>query len=160
MSKRFDRSGWGTKAAAVRRFSSGDLLSLPVRLHGIELGRPVALILELEAMRLLGLEVRCPDDAHRFLPLAAARIGESEIAIGSSLLLLDELPFYRARGRSLQALRGWAVETAGAAAGALKDVLVGEDGQIERLVVDGPAGELRVRVDAAVKIHERRAPAA
>ena len=82
------------------------------------------------------------------------------LVLGQQGLLLDELPFYRARGRSLQALRGSAVVTAGAAAGALKDVLVGEDGQIERLVVDGPAGELRVRVDAAVKIHERRAPAA
>jgi hypothetical protein len=77
----------------MRSRASGDLLSLPIRVHGIELGRPVDLIFELDAMRLLGLEVRCPDDTHRFLPLAGARIGEAEIAIGSALLLLDELPF-------------------------------------------------------------------
>src|SRR5438067_198368 len=99
MSNRFDRSGRGTRAAAMRRFSSGDLRSLPIRLHGIELGRAVDLIVELETMRVLGLDVRCRDDTHRFLPLAAARVGEAEIAIGSALLLLDELPFYRARGR-------------------------------------------------------------
>jgi len=144
----------------MRRFSSGDLRSLPIRLHGIELGRAVDLIVELETMRVLGLDVRCRDDTHRFLPLAAARVGEAEIAIGSALLLLDELPFYRARGRSLQALRGTAVETGGGAAGALKDVLVGGDGAIEQVVVEGPTGERRVPVDAAARIRERRAPAA
>ena len=144
----------------MTRFSSGGLLSLPVRLHGIALGRPVDLILEPHTMRLLGFEVRCGDDARRFLPFAAARIGLEDIAIASPLLLLDELPFYRAQGRSLQALRGARVRTGGAEAGALKDVLVGADGKIERLLVSGPAGEREVLVDGGVRLEEPRAPAA
>jgi hypothetical protein len=136
------------------------LLSLPVRLHGIPLGRPVDLILEPDAMRLLGLEVRCGDDEHRFLPFAAARIGEGEIAIASPLLLLDELPFYRAQGRSLQSLRGARVKARGAEAVILKDVLVGDEGRIERLLVVGAAGEHEVPVDEGVRLEEPRAPAA
>ncbi len=66
------------------------LLGLPVRVHGIELGRPVDVVLDLESRRAIGLEVRCPDDARRFLPLAAARLREDEVAVGSALLLLDE----------------------------------------------------------------------
>jgi hypothetical protein len=131
----------------MTRFSSGGLLSLPVRLHGIALGRPVDLILELETMRLLGLEVRCRDDTHRFLPIAAARIAADEIAVGSALLLLDELPFYRKRGRSLVSLRGARVESSGVPAGTLKDVLVTVDGAIEALVVESPAGERQLPVD-------------
>ena len=141
-------------------FTSGDLLSLPVRLHGISLGRPVDLILDLETLRLLGLEVRCGDEAHRFLPLAAARIGEEEIAIGSSLLLLDELPFYRERGRSLAALRGGRVLAAGRAAGTLRDVVLTDVGAIERLVVGGPGGERTIAATNVEGIDERRAPAA
>ena len=140
-------------------FSSGRLLSLPVRLHGIALGRPVDLILRPETMRLLGLEVRCGDETHRFLPLAAARIGEHEIAIDSPLLLLDELPFYRGQGRSFQALRGARVRAGRAEAGTLKDMLVGDDGKIERLLVEGPGGARDVPVDG-VLLEEPRARAA
>ena len=89
---------------------SADVLALPVRMHGIALGRSVELILDVEVRRVLGFEVRCGDDAHRFLPLAAARIRDGEIATGSSLTLLDELPFYRARGHGLAALRGARVD--------------------------------------------------
>ena len=144
----------------MTRFSSGGLLSLPVRLHGIALGRPVDLIVQPETMRLLGLEVRCGDDTHRFLPLGAARIGEHEIAIGSPLLLLDELPFYRRQGRSFQALRGARVKAGGADVGTLKDVLVGDEGKIERLLVTGPGGVREVPVDGAVILEEPCAPAA
>jgi hypothetical protein len=144
----------------MTRFSSGRLLSLPIRLHGIELGRPVDLILRPETMQLLGLEIRCGDDTHRFLPFAAARIGEHEIAIGSALLLLDELPFYRRRGRSFGGLRGARVRAGGVAAGTLKDVLVGEDGKIERLLVAGPTGVREVPAGGGVDIEEPRAPAA
>jgi hypothetical protein len=160
MNNRFDRSARGTKAAAMTSFSSRDLLSLPIRLHDIELGRAIALIVDLETMRVLGLEVRCGDATHRFLPLAATRIGDEAIAIASSLLLLDELPFYRTQARSLQGLRGAKVDAGGVAVGTLADVLVRADGAIERIVVEGAAGRRRVPVGSTVRIEERRAPAA
>jgi hypothetical protein len=160
MSRRFDRNRQGRRAAAMTSLSSGVILSLPVRLHGIEIGRPTDLILDRESMRLLGLEVRCGDATHRFLPLAAARIGADEIAIASALILLDELPFYRAKGRPLRSLRGAPVETAAGPAGSLRDVIATPEGAIGELVVDGPAGERRLPVDATVRIEERRAPAA
>jgi hypothetical protein len=144
----------------MTRFSSGDVLSRPVRLHGIELGKVDDLIVDPAAMRVLGLVVRCGDDRDRFLPLAAARMSPDEIAVGSALLLLDELPFYLARGRSLDDLRGAEVEAGGAAAGVLKDVLVSAEGAVERLLVESPAGDGEVRVDARVRIEERRLPAA
>ena len=90
--------------------ASGAVLALPVCLHGIELGRSVELIVDADVRRVLGFEVRCGDDAHRFLPLAAARVRGGEIAIGSPLTLLDELAFYRRRGHGLGALRGARVD--------------------------------------------------
>ena len=85
-----------------------ELLRLPVRLHGIQLGRPVDLILDLVGERALGLDVLCGDDVHRFLPLAAATVGDDEITVRSALTLLEEaeLAFYRSRASELSALRG------------------------------------------------------
>ena len=66
-------------------------LRLPVRRHGIELGRPVDLIVDAPSGRALGFDVLCGDDVHRFLPVAAAQLGEEEIAVGSSLMLLEDV---------------------------------------------------------------------
>lgn len=83
-----------------------DLLNRRVLLRGgIELGRVVDVILELDAERPLGLDVLCGDGERRFLPMAAVgRLG-SDIEVESSLTLLEpaELAFYRAHGRSLRA---------------------------------------------------------
>jgi hypothetical protein len=78
-----------------------EVLALPVRLHGIQLGRPVDVLVDREADRVLGFEVRCGDEAQRFLPFAVARIGTDEIALDSALTLIDEpdLDFYRGRSR-------------------------------------------------------------
>ena len=40
-------------------FAFGDVLALPVRLHGIGLGRVVELVVDLDVRRVLGFEVRC-----------------------------------------------------------------------------------------------------
>lgn len=48
----------------MRGLSADELLRLPVRLHGIRLGRPVDLILDTGSMRALGLDVRCGDELH------------------------------------------------------------------------------------------------
>src|SRR5207253_2289070 len=48
------------------------VLHLPVRARGIELGRPMDIVLDLAGGRAVGIEVFCGDKRRRFLPLAAA----------------------------------------------------------------------------------------
>ena len=139
--------------------ASGDVLALPVRMHGIGLGRSVDLILDVDVRRVLGFEVRCGDDTHRFLPLAAARVHEDKIAIGSPLTLLDELAFYRARGHGLGALRGARVANARGKLGPLRDVVFEDDGMIRELVVATEAGERRIQPGADVRIASRASAA-
>jgi hypothetical protein len=80
-----------------------ELLALPVRLHGIELGRPVDVLVDAQADRLVGFEIRCGDAQHRFLPFAVADLRAGEIALESALTLIDErdLDYYRSRSRRL-----------------------------------------------------------
>jgi hypothetical protein len=87
-------------------FLAGDLLRLPVRTKGLDLGQPVDLIVDPSLSRALGFDVLCRDDAHRFLPLSAAAIDGEQIAVESALVLLaeDQLDFYRKRARSLREL--------------------------------------------------------
>lgn len=134
--------------------SSGDVLALPVRMHGIGLGRVVDLIVDVDVRRVLGFEVRCGDETHRFLPLAAARVSGDQIAVASPLILLDELAFYRARGQGLGALRGARVADARGELGTLRDVVFEADGTIRELMVATPTGERRVSsgVDLRVRI--------
>jgi hypothetical protein len=83
--------------------SLGDLLALPVRMHGIHLGRPIDVLLDADGERVVGFELLCGDGAHRFLPFAVADVREAEIAVASALTLLDErdLDYYRERTRRL-----------------------------------------------------------
>jgi hypothetical protein len=134
------------------------LLALPVRLHGIPLGRPVDLLLDLRERKAVGLDVLCGDEVHRFLPLQTAVISDEEIAIRSPFLLLeeDELAFYRARTASLSALRGTAVQRTGRELGTLEDVVVGSDGSVDAVVID----ERELPLDEHVQIElESRAAA-
>jgi hypothetical protein len=87
----------------MRGRAASELLSLPVRLHGIHLGTPVEALLDAQADRLLGFEVLCGDGARRFLPFAVARLRVDEIALESALTLIDErdLGFYRRNSRRL-----------------------------------------------------------
>ena len=123
-----------------------ELLRLPVRVHGIELGQPVDLVLD-RSRRVVGLDVRCGDERKRFLPLAAAHVGQHEIAVSSPLVLLDEaqVSFYRAGGTSLSALRGAKVLRHGLEDGRLADVELGPGAEVVAIVLtDGrrlPLGE-------------------
>ena len=93
-SVRSDRNDGGWGHSPRRR-----LLHLPVRLRGIQLGRPVDLLLEADTLARARLR--------RALP-ATSRTGscrlrrpsrrEDEIQVGSSLLLLEDVAFYRAPG--------------------------------------------------------------
>jgi hypothetical protein len=89
-----------------------ELLALPVRLHGIQLAKPVDLLLDRDGLRAVGLDLLCGDDERRFLPLPTAAIDGEQIAVLSALVFLeeDELEFYRARTVTLSALRGGLVE--------------------------------------------------
>jgi hypothetical protein len=138
-----------------------DLLALRIRHLDVELGRPVDVLLDLGARRALGLEVRCRDEAHRFLPLAAARIDGDAVALRSPLLLLDDLAFYRARGSSLRSLRGTGVGRAGRRVGVLDDVLIAEDGALDALLVETGAGVRKMPFAGDVELEaEPRASAA
>ena len=90
----------------MRGRSASELLALPVRLHGIELGRPLAALVDATSDRVLGFEILCGDGAHRFLPFAVVRLEPDELALDSALTLIDErdLDFYRGRSRRLTEL--------------------------------------------------------
>jgi hypothetical protein len=139
---------------------SGDgLLALPVRLHEIELGRPVDVLLDREALRAVGLDVLCGDDVHRFLPLPTASIGADALTIHSPLVLLeeDELDFYRSRTFSLSSLRDRPVTRGRRAVGKLRDVLLAPDGGLVAVVLE--TGE-RVAFDAALAFAPEKRTAA
>jgi hypothetical protein len=89
----------------MRGLSGEELLGLPVRFNGIELGRPVDVLFDREVSRAVGLEVVCGDDERRFLPLSVTTVDGDSIAIGSPFLLVDEsgLSFYREEARTLRA---------------------------------------------------------
>jgi sporulation protein YlmC with PRC-barrel domain len=140
----------------MRARRAGELLTLRVTHNGIDLGRAVDVLLDLDAGRAVGLVVRCGDEAVRFLPLGAARLGPEAAELGSPLGLVDDLAFYRARGRAFRDLRGVDVTRRGTPLGALADVLVGEDGTISRLVVDSPSGETEVPFTPALSVARER----
>jgi hypothetical protein len=117
--------------------SAGELLTLPVAHRSIDLGRPVDVLLDLDAGRALGLEILCGDETRRFLPFGAARLTSRRTEAGSPLALLDDLAFYRARGAGLRALRRGAVTLAGRPLGVLEDVLITETATIAEVLVDG-----------------------
>ena len=58
----------------MKRRLAGELLRLPVRTRGIEIGRPVDVIVDPVRNRALGFDVLCRDEEHRFLPWTAAVI--------------------------------------------------------------------------------------
>jgi hypothetical protein len=143
----------------VKELSGNEVLALPLRLHGIELGRPVDVLLDRETLRVIGLDVLCADEEHRFLPLPTAAVGDDGLTIHSPLVLLeeDELGFYRARAFSLMSLRGEPVMRKQTSLGALRDVVFGADGTL--LAVELQTGE-RVPYDGKLAFAPARRTAA
>jgi hypothetical protein len=115
--------------------SATELLLLPVQLEKIRLGQPVDLLLDAEAWRTLGFVVLCGDESQRFLPHAAADLRDAEIAVGSALLLLEDVEFYRGRSRSFRALLGGSVASGQRELGELRDLLIARDGSVSALLV-------------------------
>jgi uncharacterized protein YrrD len=140
----------------VSGVSGEKLLRLPVRVRGIDVGHAVDLIVDPEHRRVLGFDVLCRDDEHRFLPLSVADIGDGEIGVPSALTLLaeDELAFYRRRASTMRLLRGADVRNGARRLGVLEDVVVDAGGAISGLVVSN--GKTKTTVDAAATTIVRR----
>jgi hypothetical protein len=158
----FPRTGDGDKTR-VEGVSADTILGLPVRLHGIQLGRPVDLVLEPVTLRAVGLHVRCGDGVDRFVPMPAVRITGAEIAVRSALMLMDEgnLAFYRSRGRTFRALRGSPVVRGRRTLGELADLVLAADGSPLELVVDRPGGPEHILFGDGLRVLDRnRASAA
>ena len=133
----------GTRSATA-------LLQLPIRLHGIRLGRPVDLLLDAAEWRALGFVVLCGDESLRFLVFAAADLRDDAIEVPSAFLLLEDLDFYRDR-RSLRGLLGRPVVDGAPELGELRDLLLRADGCIDSLLVDGDDGLREIQPAATVE---------
>jgi hypothetical protein len=153
------RSFSGHDAAQMVELSGDELLALPVRLHGIELGRPVDVLLDRDGLRAVGLDVLCGDEVHRFLPLPTAAIGDDALTIHSPLVLLeeDELGFYRARAFALSSLRRRAVTRRGHEIGKLRDIVLAPNGDLVAVVLEG---DRRVAFDGTLGFAPLRRTAA
>jgi hypothetical protein len=121
--------------------SAAASLLLPVQLRGILLGRPIDILLDLDHWNVLGFAVLCGDESRRFLPLAASQVLDDEIAVGSALMLLEDIGFYEQRGVSFRSLLG--TELGG---GIVRDAWFTSGGAV---------AELGVEIDGAL----RRIPA-
>jgi hypothetical protein len=121
---------------------TGSLVGRPVVIGDVRLGVAVDALLDRALGRLVGLDVHCRDDAHRFLPFPACEVHEDSLAVESALVLLDrELDFYRVGGASLSALRGEPVVVGGQELGALAELLVDDEGSVVLLALATPHGE-------------------
>jgi hypothetical protein len=136
-------------------FSASAFLRAPVRLHGIQLGHPTDVLLDVDAWQAVGFVVHCGDESVRFLPWAASQPSDTEIAVGSALMLLEDVAFYAKRSTSLRSLLGGELS----AGGVLRDVLIGDAGAITELEVDRD-GELRRVPPAGARVRPKRATAA
>ena len=130
--------GSGHDGGEMAERTGDELLGLRVRLHGIELGRPVDLLLDRDGLRVVGLDVLCGDEVHRFLPLPTAAVGADELTIHSPLVLLeeDELAFYRTRAFVLSSLRGRKVTKRGRDVGTLRDVAFAPGGALLAVLLE------------------------
>jgi sporulation protein YlmC with PRC-barrel domain len=144
-------------AVDVRFSSGGELLQLPVCVDGAELGRTTDLLVDLDRLRVVGLDVRCDRGGQRFLPLAAAELSGRQINAFSSLALLDESAYYSEHGSSLRSLRGASVDLAGRRVGTLSDIVLRADGEVTRIVVKAESGQLRRMGAKHVRIGQRKA---
>jgi hypothetical protein len=135
--------------------SAAALLRLPVRLHGIHLGRPTDLLIDVESWHVLGFVVRCGDETVRFLPWAASQPSQAEIAVGSALLLLEDVMFYEKRSVSFRSLIGGELPPGGV----LRDVLIGDRGAVSELEIERDGSRRRLP-PAGTRVVPTRATAA
>ena len=152
-------AGSGQDGGVMTELSGSEVLARPVRLHAVELGRPVDLLLDRHGLRVVGVDVLCGDEVHRFLPLPTAAIQPDALMIHSPLVLLeeDELRFYRSRAFALSALRGRAVTKKGKVVGTLQDVVLAPGGDLLAVLLE--TGD-RIRFDDTLGFAPQRRSAA
>ncbi|HKB94503.1 MAG TPA: hypothetical protein VKC62_09760 [Gaiellaceae bacterium] len=121
--------------AATPHFAAS-LLGLPVRVHGSRLGTAADLLVDTGRWRVLGYVVECRDEVQRFLPYAASQPLDDEIVVGSALMLLDDVGFYRAHAVSFRAIVGVEIRRCGHVAGTLADLVVARTSEVDELAVE------------------------
>ncbi len=135
------------------RLRTGSLAGRPVVIGDVRLGVAVDALFDRALGRLVGLDVRCEDDSHRFLPYPAGEVHDDRIAVESELVLLDrELDFYRLGGSALSDLRGQSVALAGEEVGRLADFLIDAGGEVVRIVVATAGGEVELEPETGVAV--------
>jgi hypothetical protein len=93
---------------------TGALIGHAVVYRDIRLGIAVDALLDRALGRLVGLDVRCGDGAHRFLPFPACEVVEGRLAVESALVFLEnDVDFYRLEGRVFSELQGLPVRLSG-----------------------------------------------
>jgi hypothetical protein len=135
--------------------SAAASLRVPVRLHGIQLGQPTDLLVDVESWHAVGFVVHCGDDSVRFLPWAASQPAANEIAVGSALMLLEDVAFYTKRSVSFRSIVGGELRVGGV----LHDLLIGDGGFVSELEIERD-GELRRLPPAGMRVVPTRATAA
>jgi hypothetical protein len=122
-------------------------------MRGIQLGRPVDILLDPDAWQVLGFVVLCGDASRRFLPYAACQVQPTEIAVGSALMLLEDAGFYEERGTTFRSLLDGTVQ-----GGVLRDVLIGAGGAVTQLELERDGTIVRVQA-AGQRVAPTRAAA-
>ena len=124
-------------------------------MHGINLGRPTDVLLDIASWQTLGFVVRCGDEARRFLPYAACNPTDEDIAVPSALMLLEDVAFYEKRGVSFRSLLDGTVGVHGS----LVDAWVGQGGAVAELEVERDGARRRIPA-AGQRVAATRASAA
>jgi len=114
-------------------------------------------LLDAADRRALGLVVLCGDAYTRFLPWGAMQPGEGEIHVASSLLLLEDVDFYRRHGDSFRELLGGVVRSHGAEVGGLKDLELDRDGSLAAVLAMRNRNEQRLPAEGISLSSERAA---
>jgi hypothetical protein len=130
------------------RTHAGAMIGRSVSWRGVRLGAPIEVFLDHAVQRAIGLEVQCDSGTRRFLPFAACRLEQAGIVVTSPLALLEEqsLSFYRDRALPLTRFRGSLVLADDHSIGVVQDVVLGDEGYVEALVVqNGSAARELVR---------------
>jgi hypothetical protein len=133
-------------------FSANETLQLRVQLHGIQLGRPVDILLDLEQSHVLGFVVRCGDESQRFLPFAASQRLADEIAVASALMLLEDVGFYRERATSFRSLLDGEVQ-----GGELRDLSFDATGAVTTLRIEREGEPVEIPSAGALVVPTRAA---
>lgn len=139
--------------------SGEELLGKTVLARGLRLGHAIDLVVDLDGGRAVGFEVMCGDGVERFLPIAAADIGDHAIEVSSALMLLDRqgASFYLERATPLSTLRSTVDPRVG---GKVVDVSVFPGGKLEALLVAVEGMPPRRVTAAELKLPLPQAPAA